>query len=136
MVKDITGYMNAVKRQLKRAGDLDGKYFDVFSQEVDTYRAEHPAATPAEIGARFGRPSAQVSEFLQSLPNDEVRERLTSRRRLFTFLKIVATVLAAAIIILMTIFVADTWSFNHGYGEYSPVQSGPYEGNPNAIERY
>ncbi len=136
MARTITGYMNAVRRQLKRAGDQDGEYFAVFAQEVDTYRAEHPAATPAEITARFGRPSAQVSEFLRSLPNDEIREKLTTRRRLFGFIKIVVAVLAAAVILLLSIHVADTWSYTHGHGEYSAAHEGLPESDPNAIGTY
>lgn len=136
MAKDISRYMNTVKRQLKRCGDYDGEYYAIFAQEVDTYCADHPSVTLAEIKAKFGRPAAQVSEFLRTLPNEEIKEKLTSRRRFFTFAKIVLAVLAAAIIILMTIFVVDTWSFNHGNGIYSPVQEGLSERDSSAIAIY
>lgn len=136
MGKSVTGYLKKAKRQLRRAGDCDGEYFSIFRQEVDTYCAEHPQATAAELQAHFGSPSDQVTEYLQALSGGELAIKLTSRRKLFSFVKIVLAVLAAAIILLLAIHVADTWSFTHGYVVVSPAYEGIAPPDPNAIATY
>lgn len=136
MGKSVTGYLKKAKRQLRRAGDRDGEYFSIFRQEVDTYCAEHPQATAAEVQAHFGTPSEQVAEYLQTMPGEELAIKLTSRRRLFSFAKIVLAISAAAIILLLAIHVADTWSYNHGYVVISPAYEGIAPPDPNAIATY
>ena len=136
MAKGISWYMHTVKRQLKRCGDRHGEYYAVFSQEVDTYCADHPNASPAEIKSHFGSPAAQASEFLQTLSHEELREKIISRSNLFSFLKIVLAVLAAAVIVLLSLHVADTWKFTHGHWEESAAQSGPSESNSDALLTY
>ena len=129
-------YLKTVKRQLKKAGDHDGEYYSVICQEVDTYCTEHSGATLSDVQACFGTPASHAAEFSKSLPDEVARQKLILRKRLYTFMKVVLAVLAAALIILLSIHVADTWSYTHGYGEYSDAQSGFAETSPDAIATY
>lgn len=129
-------YLKTVKHQLRKAGDRDGEYFEVLCQEVDTYCAEHALATAEDLRDSFGDPSMHVAEFLRNVPEGFAQQKLVLRKRLFVFIKVVLAILAVAVIILLSIHVADTWSYTHGQEEYSDAQSGFLEGNPHAVETY
>lgn len=136
MTEGINKYLESVKRQLKKAGDRDGEYFSVLRQEVDTYCAEHPLATAEDLRTYFGTPSSQVEEFLRNAPNGFTQQKLAIRRRFFTFTKAVLAVLAAAIILLLSVLVIDTWSYTHGSVEYSEAQPGVSESAPGSLGTY
>lgn len=133
---EMDRYLKSVRRQLKKAGDRDGEYFAVICQEVDTYCAEHPSATAEDLRACFGDPPSHVAEFYRSMPDGLYRQKLILQKRFFAFIKVVLAISAATVIILLTILVADTWSFTHGTTEYSDAQSGFAESDPNAIAAY
>lgn len=133
---EIDKYLESVRHQLKTAGDRDGEYFEVLCQEVDTYCVEHPLTTAEDIYACFGNPSSHVAEFLRNAPDGFAQQKLVSRKRFLSFLKVVFVTLAAAIIVLLSVLVADTWSYTHGVETVSPVIEGYYTGDPSALETY
>lgn len=129
-------YLKTVKRQLKKAGDQDGDYLAVLCQEVDTYCVEHTLATAEDLRDSFGDPSMHVAEFLRNVPEGFAQQKIVLRKRLFVFVKVILAILAAAVVILLSIHVADTWSYTHGQEEYSDAQLGSVESDPQALETH
>lgn len=136
MTEEINKYLESVRRQLKKAGDRDGEYFAVLRQDVDTYCAEHPLATAEDLLTYFGSPSSQAEEFLRNAPKGFTQQKLALRRRFFAFTKVVLAVLAAAIILLLSVLVIDTWSYTHGSVSESSAMEGHYEGSESALEAF
>jgi len=137
MTKELNAYFKEIESRLhtfprkKRAAVLRE-----YRENVSAFLEENPGAAFQEVEAAFGTPSQVEESFLRLGDFKETEQRLHTNRQILRIVRIAVCVLIAAAVILGVIFVADAWSFNHGNGVYSPVQSGSYEGNSNAIERY
>lgn len=122
---DIQQYLQRVKKEVRQSGDGDLEYFKVFEQEVESFLEENPQADFAAVERYFGSPNAIAADYLESLPDEKLQEKLRLRRRIFRVIRVVVVAVAIVIALLAGIYVFDYYQFNHGYTEYAVSESMP-----------
>lgn len=118
-------YLNRVKKALKRSGDHKLEYYSGFVKEVEGFIEENSQADMDTLEQYFGSPDAVANDFLDTLPDDEIQQKIILRDRLMRFTRVVIIIIAAILVFLAGFFVYDTWSFNHGETAYGIASEEP-----------
>lgn len=124
MDKKLNRYYREIEKHLPCSRAEKKKFLRSFQTDVESYLESNSGCTAESVFRQFGGPEKIAEEYVSSVDQSIVQKYLTERRKFWTFIKVVLVVLAAAIITLMTIFVADTWAFNHGQGYETPAIEG------------
>lgn len=132
----VREYLRAVKRQVNGSSAKRRKVLEQLETNTLLYAESHNVTDVSEIIAKFGAPEDIAESFLQTADFEEINRSLNYERRILRVICAIVVFAAVILITLMTFHVTDTWSFNHGYGEYSSAQEGPSESNPSAIATY
>ncbi len=137
MTKELNGYFKDIESRLhtlprkKRAAVLR-EYRD----NVAAFLEENPGAAFQEVEAAFGTPSQVEESFLRSEDFQKTEQRLHINKQILRIIRIVIAILVAAILILGTIYVVDTWMYTHGEWVNTSAQEGPPESDTSAIATY
>ena len=93
-------------------------------------------ATVEEMQAFFGTPEAIAEAFLQSDEFNTTKKVVSSRRRIVQIVLIAICALAAAAVILGTVYVVNAYQYTHGFWVEEPAQEGHSIPEPDALETY
>ena len=135
MRKDVEAYLREIERGLftcprrKRAAFLSD-----FRGCLNSYLEEHRMATVEEMQAFFGTPEAIAEAFPQSDEFNTTKQVVSSRRRIVQIVLIAICALAAAAVILGTVYVVNAYQYTHGFWVEEPAQEGYFIPNPDALE--
>lgn len=87
---------------------------------------ERPHATIQDVTACFGSPEEISANFLKTLPDSELQRKVFFSQRAFTFVKIVAIILALGLLFLFGYYVYDSYKYTHGETTYgTPTEVAP-----------
>lgn len=121
MNRKLARYYREIKKYLPCSQKEKRKFLSSFQKDVESYLESRSDCTVESVFRQFGAPEKIAEDFLSSSDQSSVQKYLAERKRFWTFIKVVLSVLAAAIIILLIVFVTDAWIFNH----YSEGHEGP-----------
>ncbi len=105
--------LSQVRATLREIPDTDKMSYDQLLEIVD------PPERVAEI-------------HLDNVKTESVFHEIKQKKHF----RVTILILALLAVVLLAVFVADTWRFTHGHWEYSGPQSGISTGDPNAYETY
>ena len=111
---DIQQYLQRVKKEVRQSGDGDLEYFKGFEQEVESFLEENPQADVAAVECYFGSPNTIAADYLESLSDEKLQEKLRLRRRIIHIICVAVIALAIVIALLVGIFVYDNYLYAHG----------------------
>lgn len=129
-LKEIEGKLYTCPRKRRKAflRDLRGNIHD--------YIAEHPNATLPEIRSVFGSPGVIAENILQSEDFTITKTVVSSQKWCRRILAVAVCILVAGVLVLGTIYVVDTYNFNHGYETENSAQEGTIPPNAEALASY
>ncbi len=128
-------YLKKVRQNLTCPEKEKQKFLKDLENSVSEYLVDIPNASEADLFHRFGNPAEIAQSFLQEEDFEEVQKKIMVRKRVIWVISLAAIILVIAAIILGGIFVADTYSFNHGY-YIEEVGQGPSPSNSQNAQTY
>lgn len=103
---------------------------------IGAFLEERPHTTIQDITACFGSPEEISANFLKTLPDSELQRKVFFSQRAFTFIKIVAIILALGLLFLFGYHVYDSYTYTHGETTYEKPQEGIPQSDPDALSTY
>lgn len=100
--RSARGYCRSVRSWLPCSGKLKRRIMAQISGSVQDYLEQHPDAELADLQAQFGMPQDIAAAYIANTGTAEILRNLRVRRR------VVAIVVATALIVLLTWAVAVT----------------------------
>jgi len=122
---EVQQYLQRVKAELKHSGDCQLEYYGGFEKEVESFLEADPQVSAKTVEQFFGSPSSVARDFLDTLPDDEIRQKVFLRERIFRFARIAIIVVAVVLALLAGYFVYDNYSFTHGETVYTVSDTAP-----------
>ncbi len=134
MDKQLAHYYRKIEKCLPCSQKEKRELLGSFQKDVESYLDSHQGCTAESVIRQFGEPEKIAEEYVSSLSQNTVQRYLTERRRFWTFIKVVLALLAASIVLEMSIYLVDSWMYNH-YSEWevSPAIEGSEPEPPSGV---